>query len=226
MEKLNLVKRVNLVSRGKEAEEFIAENYDIFNGTGMFDKECKIEVNKDEELVANPPRRNPLTVRDKLKETLKKLEKKEIISKVENPRGWVSNLVIIEKKYKNIRICLDPKPLNEAIKRPKNMLIPTLDKITERMSNKEYFTVLDLKEGFWHVKLNEESGKLCMFSTPFGCYKFNRLPFGLNMAPGYFQKINNDNFGDIEGLTVYFDDLLIAAETEEKHDMMLEKVIN
>jgi len=121
---------------------------------------------------------------------------------------------------------LDPRDLNKVIKRPKDVLILTVDELTEKLCNKHYFTVLDLKDGFWHVKLDDKSSKLCTFSTPFGCYKFNRLPFGLNMAPKYFQKINSENFGDIEGVTIYFDDVLIAADTEEAHDLIVKKVIN
>lgn len=78
-----------------------------------------------------------------------------IISKVENPKAWVSNLVIIEKPDGKLRICLDPRDLNKAIKRPKDVLIPTASKLREKLSNKRYFTVLDLKNGFWHVKLDD-----------------------------------------------------------------------
>jgi len=53
----------------------------------------------------------------------------------------------------------------------------------------------------------------------------HRLPFGLNMALEYFQKINAENFSDIEGVIVYFDDLLIASDTEKDHDITVKKVI-
>lgn len=55
---------------------------------------------------------------------------------------------------------------------------------------RKVFTVLDFKDGFWQVVLDSEFADLCAFSSPFGCYKFNRLPFGISMTPEYFQFIN------------------------------------
>jgi len=225
-QEFDLIKRIHVLESYNVKEMFITENIDVFDGTGSFRKKCTIEVDEKSTPVACPPRRIPYTVRNKLKETLTKMIKNEIITKVENPDGWISNLVIVEKPNGKIRICLDPRDLNKVIKRPKDVLIPTVDELTEKLCNKHYFTVLDLKDGFWHVKLDDKSSKLCTFSTPFGCYKFNRLPFGLNMAPEYFQKINSENFGDIEGVTIYFDDVLIAADTEEAHDLIVKKVIS
>lgn len=49
---------------------------------------------------------------------------------------------------------------------------------------------MDLKDGFWQVKLTEQSSKLCAFPTPLGTLKFNRLPFGLKTAPNVFQQLN------------------------------------
>jgi len=84
---------------------------------------------------------------------------------------------------------------------------------------------MDFKDGFYQIKLNEKSSDLTTFATPFGCYKFLRLPFGLNLAPEYFQKMNEKNFGDIQNVIIYFDDLLIACETIEEHDKTLMKVL-
>jgi len=152
---------------------FIAENIDVFEGSGTFKKTCKFEIDEKSTPVACPPRRIPYTVRDKLKSTLIKMVRDGIITKVENPQGWISNLVIVEKTDGKIRLCLDPRDLNKVIKRPKDVLIPTINELTEKLANKRYFTVLDLKNGFWHVKLDDKSSELCTFSTPFGCYKFN-----------------------------------------------------
>ncbi|XP_052130313.1 uncharacterized protein K02A2.6-like [Frankliniella occidentalis] len=93
------------------------------------------------------------------------------------------------------------------------------------LNNKTYFSVLDLTSGFWHCKLDKQSSELCKFSTPFGIYQFLRLPFGLNVSPEIFQKAVYDLFGDIEGVVLYFDDMLIVAKTEEEHDQIFLKVI-
>ncbi|KAB0790510.1 hypothetical protein PPYR_15096, partial [Photinus pyralis] len=221
---LNLINRVEMVVLN-DKDKFISDNHDLFQGLGKFYEKCSIELRDDVKPVVNPPRRVPLSVKDKLKDKLKELECKGIISKVEKPTGWVSNLIIVEKPDKSIRLCLDPKYLNLAMKRIPNVLIPTVQEIMTNLCNKKVFTVLDLKDGFWQIELTKDSSDLCTFSTPFGSYKFHRIPFGIKIAPEYFQYLNEKNFDDIRGVTVYFDDLLISADTEKEHDEILKKVI-
>ena len=86
-------------------------------------------------------------------------------------------------------IAILPSLLKSLESKKEYVLIPTLEEIQTKLTDKKYFTVLDLKDGFYHVNLDDKSSKLCTFSTPFGCYRFLRLPFGLNLAPEYFQKI-------------------------------------
>jgi hypothetical protein len=89
-----------------------------------------------------------------------------------------------------------------------------------------YFMVIDLENGFWHLKLTEESSNLCQFSTPVGCFKFNHLPFGLKIAPELFQRVIQASFGNIDGVVVYFDDIMICTPTLEKHYQVLMEVLN
>lgn len=227
--KLNLIvlhkEKIHNLYKFNTKDEFIKKNSELFEGLGKFRDKCEIQVNSEAIPVINPPRRIPFAIRNKLKETLISLEHRKIISKVEKPSGWVNNIVIVEKKDGSLRICLDPQDLNLEIKRPAYVLIPTLEDIVEKLKGKKFFTVLDLKEGFWHVELTEKSSNLCTFATHFGCYKFNRMPFGLNMAPEYFQAINQKIFGDLKGVQVYIDDLLIAADSSEEHDQILNSVL-
>ena len=101
----------------------------------------------------------------------------------------------------------------------------TIEEISARMPNAKYFSVLDASSGFWQVKLDHESAKLCTFNTPFGRYMFKRLPFGISSAQDVFQSIMSEMFEDIEGVEVVIDDLLIWGTTEEEHDARLEKVL-
>ena len=92
----------------------------------------------------------------KLKAYLDQLEASGIIANADRPTEWVSNLVIVEKKNGNLRICLDPKPLDTAIMRER-LVIPTLHDILAHLSGKKWFSVIDMKDGYWHVELTEES---------------------------------------------------------------------
>lgn len=103
--------------------------------------------------------------------------------------------------------------------------LPTIREVVAKLGKAQYFSVLDLKDSFWHVSLDAQSSLLCTFSTVFGSYHFNRLPFGLNISTEVFQKYNTEKFGDIDGVIIYVDDLLIFAEDEQTHDRILTEVL-
>ena len=103
--------------------------------------------------------------------------------KVDQPTDWVHNLVIVEKKNGSLRLCLDPRALNNAIKRA-HYRIPTIQEIASDLAGKKVF----LKDGYWQVELDEQSSLLCTFNTPFGRYCFTRMPFGLKSASEIFQE--------------------------------------
>ncbi|CAI6357006.1 unnamed protein product [Macrosiphum euphorbiae] len=149
---------------------------------------------------------------------------KKIIEKSEEPSEWQNNLVLIEKPDKSLRMCLDPKDLNKCIIRER-VEIPTLEEVRNKLMNKSFFTIVDLKDGFYQCELKAESKQYCAFSTPFGTYQFNRLPFGIACAPELFQQLTNKYFGNINNVCVYIDDILISGATKEEHDEALEKVM-
>ena len=78
---------------------------------------------------------------------------------------------------------------------------------------------------YWHKKLDEESSFLCTFTTPFGRYKFNRLPFGICVASDVAQRMVDDNFVDISGVIAVHDDIIIAGKDTAEHDSALEQVL-
>lgn len=200
------------------------QNKDVFSGLGKFPNKCNILLKSNSKPVAKPPRRIPLKLINPLKKELLKLENVGIISKVEKAIEWVNNLVIVEKTNGELRLCLDPKYLNECIIR-EQYLIPSIENILSHLNGKSIFTVLDLKEGFYQIELEDKASELFTFSTPFGCYKFNRLPFGVNTASEIFQKYNEGIFSDIPGVQMYIDDIIIAASNKKEHDQILSKVI-
>ena len=64
----------------------------------------------------------------------------------------------------------------------------TIEEVVADMPQAKVFSVLDATSGYWQVKLDEASSKLCTFNTPIGRYRFTRLPFGILSAPEVFQK--------------------------------------
>ena len=124
--------------------------------------------------VVHPPRKVPVSLRGKIKDELDRMEKAGVIVKHTEPSDWVNSMVAVVKPNK-IRICIDPRDLYEAIRR-EHFHITTIGEVVAHMPQAKVFSVLDSTSGYWQVKLDEESSKLCTFNKPFGRYRFTRLP--------------------------------------------------
>ncbi|XP_032903440.1 uncharacterized protein LOC116990025 [Amblyraja radiata] len=146
-----------------------------------------------------------------LQEELKDLERRGIITPVERSTDWISSMVAVRKPNGKLRICIDPKPLNRALKRS-HYPIPTIDDILPEMSKAKVFTVCDVKQGFWHVKLEEEPSFLTTFATPFGRFRWLRMPMGISPAPEVFQRKLMQALEGLPGVCVIADDVLITGE--------------
>jgi hypothetical protein len=81
-------------------------------------------------------------------------------------------MVAVQKSDGRLRICLDPKDLNQAIQR-EHYPLPTIEEIAIRLYGAKMFAVLDVRNGFWHVPLDEESSLPATFNTPFRGYRWN-----------------------------------------------------
>ena len=106
-------------------------------------------------------------------------------ARVDVPTDWVSGMVVERKKNGKLRVCLDPRPLNKALKRA-HYPMPVVDDLLPALANAQVFSVCDLRSGFWHISLDEESSYLTTFATPFGRYRWLRMPFGISPAPEIF----------------------------------------
>lgn len=131
-----------------------------------------------------------------------------------------------KKKNGETRICIDFRTLNKITVRD-NFPLPLIEDQLDLLAGKKYFTTLDLKDGFFHIQMHEDSIKYTSFVTPLGQYEYIKMPFGLKGAPLKFQRYVTQIFKDqIDAgeILVYLDDFLIATETIEHHFYVLEKV--
>ena len=169
-EELQLVKRVETLS-----VDVLGRYADTFTGLGCITGvTLHIQLDSKHEPVAHPPPKVPVTICSKVKEEMQHMERLEVIERVHEPTDWVNSMVTVVKPNGKLRICIDPRDLNKAIKR-EHYPIKTIEEIAARMPNATIFSVLDASSGFWQVKLDNSSSKLCTFNTPFGRYMFKRL---------------------------------------------------
>ena len=135
--------------------------------------------------VVHPPRRVPVALKSLLKDELRKLQEMKIIVPITGPTPWVSSMVTVKKPNGQLRICLDPKDLNRVVKRS-HYPLPAMEELLPQKTKANIFSTFDVKNGFWHIQLDEASSKLTTFNTPFWRYRWLHLPFGLSFAPEVF----------------------------------------
>ena len=211
-------------------EKILADYKDVFKGLGHIGESSTFVIDPNHPPVQHGPRRIPVTLQKEVKEKIPELEKKGIIQKVTDPTDWISSMVIVSMPGK-IRICLDPRDLNKAIQRPKYQM-PTLEEILPKLSKAKVFTTLDAKDGFYQIGLDEESSKKTTFWTPFGRYRYLRMPFGISVAPEEFECKLHEKLTGLEGVEILRDDLLVVGygdtqeEADANHDENLRKLLD
>ena len=176
--------------------------------------------------VVSPVRRILISLKAKVKAELDNLTDQNVITPIQDPTDWVSNLVVTMKKNGDLRVCLDSQCLNKALER-EHFRLPVLDDILPELSNAKLFTILDVKNAYWHVVLDDESSKLKTFSTLFWRYRWLRMPFGSNVSSKIFQTRLQQSLDGLDGVYYVADDIMITGNgsTEEEakldHDVKL-----
>ena len=221
IEALGLIRRVAGVQAKTDKQNLTQQFPKLFTGLGKLEGEYSIQL-KDK--VKPYALSVPIPLMDAVKEELERMEKLEVISKVTEPTDWCSGLVVVPKKNKKVRICVDLTNLNESVKRERHPL-PPVEQTLARVAGAKVFSKLDANSGFWQIPLSAKSIPLTTFITPFGRFCFNRLPFGITSAPEHFQRRIGEILEGFEGFVNMMDDTLVYGRTQEEHDERLFKIL-
>ena len=149
----------------------------------------QLTLKPDTEPVLRPPKILLIELRDQTKQELDRLVHKGVLAPVDEPTEWVNQMAAATKKGGSLRICIDPQSLNLALKR-EHYQLPVLEDILPDLARAKVFSQVDLSHGYWHCILEEDSSAFTTFSTPFGQYRWKRLPFGLSVS----SEISKNNF--------------------------------
>ena len=170
-----------------------------------------------------PVHRIPVAKREREKQALDRYVEQGVIIKVHEPTAWCSNELTRETP-KKFRVCIDPsQTVNKAIHRPKHQM-PTLNEKLHKLSAAKCFSLADVKDGFLHIPLDEESSWMTTMHTSYGRYRWLRLPFGITSAPEEFQMRLTTALEGLEGIICIADDILVYGEgndymeAEKDHD--------
>ena len=217
---LSLASHMGLVIR-VDSLDVACEN----SGIVKLRKPVDIALREDNEPYSVPcPRRVTIPLMPKVKVELDKMQDEKVIVKVTEPTDWCSPMVPVSKPSGGVRICLDLKRLNAAVKRERYVL-PTIDDILYKLRGSTVFSSLDAAGGYWQLPLSDESSKLTTFITPFGRFRFLRLPFGISSASEIFQREMTTILDGLDGVIVYQDDILVHGKDAAEHDTRLDAVL-
>ena len=175
--------------------------------------------------VIHPPRKVPISMKEKVKTELLRMESEGVIKKQTEPTDWVNSMVVVPKPNGKVRICIDPRDLNKAVLR-EHYPMKTIEDILLEIPEAKVFSKLDAVSGYWQIKLSQESQKFCTFNTPLGRYSFTRLPYGLKTAGEVYQRSVSNMVQDIEGCEAIVDDILIWGKDIAEHDKRLKQVLD
>ena len=137
---------------------------------------------------------------------------------VNSSSSYSSPVVAVRKKDGTMRLCCDYRKLN-AKTVPDRHPLPCIQNIIDRLGGNQYFTLLDQSKAYHQLHLHPDSQKLTAFITPWGFYKWLRVPLGLMNAPAAFQRFMEHCLGDFRNnfAVPYLDDLLIFSKSFDEH---------
>jgi len=201
----------------KNLDDLIKIYPDQFKGIGHFQKPYHLTLEDNAQPVKHPPRKAPIQLREKIQAELKRMIDLDVIRPVNEPTDWVSSITYVMKEDGSLRICLDPRDLNKALKRGQHHT-PTIEELSHKFAGATVFSKLDARSGYWAVPLDQESQVLTTFNSPFGRFCFKRLPFGLKTSQDVFQHAMDEILQDLQGVVSIADDITVFGNTEAEHD--------
>ena len=191
----------------------------LFSGIGHF--KCRpvhITMRQGSVPIQKPPRRVPITMKEKFKQELNSMEAQGIISKYDGRNispEWLNSFVIVKKPNGSLCVCLDPTDLNKEIIRPV-CNTQTMDDVVHKLKSAKYFAVFDTSKGFFHIPLDTESKALTAMLTLFGIYVYNVLAMGLSSATDLFETSIREILQGLNGCTNIADDVLVFGTTYDE----------
>ena len=170
------------------------------------------------------PRRLPYAYRDEADQQIQEMLANGIITPSVSP--WSSPIVLVRKKNGDLRFCVDYRKLNQITVNDSHPL-PFISDLLDSVKDAKYFSLLDLRSGYWQIPVAQEDRAKTAFVTQNGLYEFTRMPFGLKTAPATFQRAMEVILAGLtfEICLCYLDDVIVFGKTLTEHNDRLKTVL-
>ena len=135
-------------------------------------------------------------------------------------------MLVVDKKDGKLRMCIDYRALNKVTIK-NNYPLPRIDDLFDRLAEAKYFSRIDLKSGYYQIRIADGDIEKTACRTRYGSYEFLVMPFGLCNVPSTFTTLMNTIFREEmdDFVIVYIDDILVYSKTAEEHARHLEAVL-
>ena len=159
-----------------------------------------------------------------LKEQLRQLLEQGFIKPSNSP--WGAPVLFQKKKDGTLRLCIDYRGLNLVTVKNKYP-IPRINELLDRLYGAKIFSKLDLRSGYYQIRIKEQDIPKTAFNTRYGHYEFTVMSFGLTNAPASFNRLMQDIFRPYldDFVLVFFDDILVYSKPVEEHEEHVRKVL-
>lgn len=165
------------------------------------------------QLVRQPPRRVPFVVREETSGMVQEMLENNVIQESASP--WANPVVMVKKSDGSLRFCVDYRKVNILTKKD-IFPLPHIDDFLDQLRGGKVFSTLDARQGYWQIRVAENSHEKTAFVTHDGLFEFRVMPFGLCNAPVTFQRVMQSilrGFSDF--CRVYIDDIIFSRNMEE-----------
>ncbi|KAL0157149.1 hypothetical protein M9458_048395, partial [Cirrhinus mrigala] len=200
---------------------FSVSDWDVGLARGV---EHHIRLRDDKPFRERSRRLAPADIED-VRRHLKDLMAAGIVKESRSP--YASPIVVVRKKNGDVRMCVDYRTLNSRTI-PDQYVTPRIEDALDSMAGSKWFSVLDLRSGYYQIAMAEEDKEKTAFICPLGFFQFERMPQGVTGAPATFQRLMERAMGDMHLLEaiVYLDDIIVFGQTLEQHEERLLKVLD
>ena len=224
---LNVITTDALNFVASSADKLRSEFPDLFSdGLGCYQsKTFSIVVDPSVPAKFCKARTVPYAMRSKVDKEITRLQEEGIISPISHS-PWAAPVVPVLKGDGTLRLCGDYKLTVNKAASLDTYPIPSIHDLFSNLADGVIFSKLDMSQAYAQLCLDDQSKQYTVINTHRGLFQYNRLSFGISSAPGIFQRAMEELLHDIEGVSVYLDDILVKGSTKEEHDKTLRLVLS